>query len=456
MMAIAWVAVISLTSCGKDDAPQHSLVVAHITGQTDAFGTLAGTGTYEEGAKATVTALPKEGYLFVGWVTTDNAKATPISTATSYSFEVMQDATLYGVFKAKQSENVKIDAKAVTGQENYGTAIGSKMHGVDDEVTLEATPAEGYTFIKWVAEDNVDADAVSTANPWTFKAEVSATYYAVFEQGTPDPGTQFTVTATVADGQAGMGRVTGDGTYTENTNIKLEAIPLSERYEFDKWVYDGISTTVNPLPVKVTQDITYVAYFKEKSTPDPTVMFTIDAKVDDSQADMGRVSGSGQYAKGAMVTLQAISKDAGKYEFWKWKDGKGNEYSANPLVFSATEDLSYTAVFREKGVAEVTIETRYVSGQGIAFGTLSGGGKYALNAQALLMAKPAEGYKFDGWYANEAGTGNAVSVDSNYSFTVTGDQIFYAKFKPLDKPAPSPGGTIDDWGKGDERRGQGN
>ena len=44
---------------------------------------------------------------------------------------------------------------------------------------------------------------------------------------------------------------------------------------------------------------------------------------------------------------------------------------------------------------------------------------------ATVVATPAEGYAFSGWYVN----GNAVSTDAEYTFTVSGDVALVAKFE---------------------------
>lgn len=58
-------------------------------------------------------------------------------------------------------------------------------------------------------------------------------------------------------------------------------------------------------------------------------------------------------------------------------------------------------------------------------GTVTGAGGYTSGETATLKATPNSGYRFDGWY-NESGT--RVSTNATYSFTVTQNQNFTAKF----------------------------
>ena len=57
-------------------------------------GTVTGTGTFNEGASCTLTAMPNEGYTFVNW--TENGEV--VSTNATYSFTVNADRTLVANF----------------------------------------------------------------------------------------------------------------------------------------------------------------------------------------------------------------------------------------------------------------------------------------------------------------------------------------------------------------------
>lgn len=50
------------------------------------------------------------------------------------------------------------------------------------------------------------------------------------------------------------------------------------------------------------------------------------------------------------------------------------------------------------------------------------------NSSVSVTAKAYSGYAFVGWYTDEACTGTAVSTKTQYTFTVTGDVTYYAKF----------------------------
>ena len=105
----------------------------------------------KEGVKVTLTATPKENNHFVNW-TLNGAEVSKEKTFTP-------TITQNGEYKANFG-NYKITVIASEG----GTAKTSKTQvGHNGQVTLTATPNEGYGFVNWT----VNGVEVSTQNPYT-------------------------------------------------------------------------------------------------------------------------------------------------------------------------------------------------------------------------------------------------------------------------------------------------
>lgn len=66
----------------------------NVTAQAESNGTASGTGNYEYGSSATVTATPNRQYIFSGWY----SNGVKVSTDASYTFTVTQDTTLIAKF----------------------------------------------------------------------------------------------------------------------------------------------------------------------------------------------------------------------------------------------------------------------------------------------------------------------------------------------------------------------
>ncbi len=84
---------------------------------------------------------------------------------------------------------------------------------------------------------------------------------------------------------------------------------------------------------------------------------------------------------------------------------------------SVTGDLVITA--------EAVINNYNITAAAGAGGRATGGGTYTYKTNATLTATPNTGYTFDGWYE---GT-NKVSSNTKYTFAVTADKTYTAKFK---------------------------
>ena len=126
----------------------------------------------------------------------------------------------------------------------------------------------------------------------------------------------------------------------------------------------------------------------------------------------GTVSGSGVYADGTQIEIEAIANEG--YEFAAWNDGS----IANPRSVTITSDTLFIANFVEiPQMATYTI-TVYSSNQ--AYGTVTGGGTYPEGTDITLTAIANSGYEFVSW-----SDGNS---DNPRTLIVTNDAMFIATF----------------------------
>lgn len=94
--------------------------------------------------------------------------------------------------------------------------------------------------------------------------------------------------------------------------------------------------------------------------------------------------------------------------------------------------------------------TAFVSGSGSS-GTSIGA---ASGASVTITATANDGYKFDGWYDNSSYTGNPISTNSSYAYTVTGtdEKIYYARFSKKSGGESSTDEGTTPFGKNDKSR----
>lgn len=194
-------------------------------------GTVSGSGQYEEGVTATVTAVANEGFRFLEWT----EAGTQISTEASLTFTVTNDRTLTAIF-----EPISEPAPGPTPKPSYtinvsaaegGTASGGGEYEQGSSVTLTATPENGYRFIAWTEND----EQISTDETFTFTADRDRTLVAKF---TPIPKPTYTVQVSSTQG----GVAEGSGSYKEGETVTVNAVP-DNGYRFRRWEENSVQVS---------------------------------------------------------------------------------------------------------------------------------------------------------------------------------------------------------------------
>lgn len=146
----------------------------------------------------------------------------------------------------------------------------------------------------------------------------------------------------------------------------------------------------------------------------------------------GQAEGGGEYEEGEVCELNATAN--AHYSFKKWTES-GHMVSEN-AHFSFTVESNRTLV------ANFEIDTYTISATASPSngGTVSGvgNGVYEYGQTCTLTANANDGYEFEKWTDN---SGNTVSSQNPYSFTVTDNRQLVAHFNEL--PPQVPQGAID-------------
>ena len=287
-------------------------------------GTVSGSGQYEEGVTATVTAVANEGFRFLEWT----EAGTQISTEASLTFTVTNDRTLTAIF-----EPISEPAPGPTPKPSYtinvsaaegGTASGGGEYEQGSSVTLTATPENGYRFIAWTEND----EQISTDENYTFIADHDRTIVAIFM-----PISKPTYTVHVSSAQGGT--VEGSGSYEEGELITVNATPDND-YRFLYWEENGEQvSTDETFTFTADRDRTLVAKF----TPIPKPTYTVQV----SSTQGGVAEGSGSYKEGETVTVNAVPDNG--YRFRRWEENSVQVSTEARYSFAAETDRMLVAVF---------------------------------------------------------------------------------------------------------------
>lgn len=162
-----------------------------------------------------------------------------------------------------------------------------------------------------------------------------------------------------------------------------------------------------------------------------------------SPSEAGSASGSGRYAPGKKVGLNAYANTG--FRFMKWTNANGETISTSQN-FQYTkqeghEALTANFVFDPDAPgdpAEPSTVMYYklslVSTEG---GSVSGGGSYLANKQVTLRANTETSFDFEGWYDGE---GNCLSTSTTFNYTTTAKHMMLTgrfKFNPDSPSEPS-------------------
>ena len=120
-------------------------------------------GEYQEGTEVEITATPDEGYKFIGWEESASVSETLIITLDS-------NQTYQALFELIPPVQYTL---TLTASEGGTVSSEGGIYDEGTEVTITATPSEGYLFVRW---DEVD---ISTSS-LTIKVSSNISLTAIF------------------------------------------------------------------------------------------------------------------------------------------------------------------------------------------------------------------------------------------------------------------------------------
>jgi len=393
-------------------------------------GTVSGAGRYGYGTEVKLTAEPASDSAFVGWDDGEMRNPRTVTVRSNATYLACFDLKTYRVtFKYRDAEGVW--QMAPTNGVAYGTAAVPPS----DEVVNQWS---GHTFTGWSSEDYL-----KVTRDMSVEARYDEQLYKIRVETTG----------------SGSGYVSGAGNYALGENVTLRANPDSGS-AFVKWT-DGVTAASRTFVA--TSNALYVAEFAN--------VVTCAVRVETTGTGSGYVSGVGNYALGANVTLRATA-DTGS-AFVKWGDG----VTSPSRMFVITNDVFLTAEFtnacyqvvftyrdaagvltNETAIAaygaaavppevpvwaghtftgwssddylkvtrDLSVEARYdtelftikVQTTGDGRGTTTGTGNYPYGEEVTLEAKPDEGSAFVGWQDDASvGAKRELVVESNATYT---------------------------------------
>jgi len=375
----------------------------------EAYGNdIPGGGIYNCGDELTLKVIPAHCYKFVEW--RENGEHFSYNADTMITVTTTTPRILIAYFGW--------DDYNITGTPNLsegGSVDGDGSYPCDSTATLEAISNECYRFVNWI--DANDPAFSSDENPLTIYPVIKhRNLIANFEliichiTAMPEPPVYGFLSVEPYSGIFYFGDYAPCG-----EEITVTAIPYS-CYEFEKWTVNGDEVSRNNPHIftvtKLCEFDTLKAHFTLRE-------FDIIIEIEPEGCE-GRISGSGTYPCGDMVTVEAFSDDC--CQFIKWMEN-GEDVplppGSNVYSFPVYENHTLTALF-EPILYNVTVSADPPQG-----GTLTGGGSYVCGATINLVAEADTCYTFLYWME---GT-DTVSKGADYTFILGANRNLVAHFK---------------------------
>ena len=348
---------------------------------TSSGGQVSGTGTYTITNPPIIQAVPATGWAFSHWEGNETHLSQLVSDTSANSLINLATAPTSMTFVARFTKLTRsLQAEAIGDGKINGQSTLSMEFPSGTEISLVATPANGWKFDRWY--DTGTSDIFSSSLTISPLEDLSIS--AVFSRESYD----------LNIGSAENGTVLGAGTYEYGSEISLSAIP-DAGYVFSGWSGDTLyladSTSAQNTVSMPDQNVTLNAIFE----PSQVAINVISN-------GSGSVSGGGNYDFGENATLESNPSVGYIFEKWEWLDNDGNTTYSSLSELSLQMDRNYTITAHFITTPENFINYQLLASPvngGIVFDDPNQRSWDIIQAvyERSLLADPYPGYSFLGW-----------------------------------------------------------
>ena len=401
------------------------------TANPAAGGTISGTGSYDHGTTASLTATANEGYTFTNWT----KNGVSVSTNATYSFTVTEATALVANFTIN-SYNVTATANPTEG----GTVtVGSSKGDREDLVydfedgwqgwtTFQGTTTSPHSWMhntEYTAYDSNGSQIVPECHNSSTGMMLSESYISASTSGGSD-ATAVTPDNYLVSPQFRLGGSFKFYAASRMSNYPAEkfSVLVSETGNSSASAFTHTELTVtlsdnswNEYTIDLSDysGMGYVA-IRHYDCNDQHLLYIDDVTIVEGVL---QTTGSGNFNYGETCVVTATPNEG--YHFVNWTENGTAVSSDASYTFTVANDRDLVANFSETLPTYYTISVTANPTDG---GTVTGADSYVEGSNATLTATANEGYTFTNWTKN----GNVVSTNANYSFTVTEAGTYVANF----------------------------
>jgi hypothetical protein len=372
------------------DIGADEFIITYYTLKTSVQGTgtlfpAPGTSQILSGTEITLTATPSIGWVFSRWEGDLTGSTNPIT------FTMNANKSIKAVFVQQIQRVLNM---SVTGTGTVDPSPGNNVFLDGTDITLTATPAPGWVFLRW------EGAVTGSENPTSLLMDANYSVRAVFARAS-----NYTLTMSVM-GAGTTSPAPGSTVYAENSKVTLAAYPASG-WVFDHWE-GAVTGSQNPANITVNSDLAVTAVFVQN--PKRLTLNVV------GNGSLNLPPGTYTYNAGTQITLTAYPAVGWKFAGWQGSL-TGDQ---NPASLLLDIDRSVTAVFVTAEYA-LTIETR---GEG-QMDPEPGVYIYGAGVRVRLNATPEPGWMFSHWEGDISGSTNPLD------YTMSADRLVRAVFEPI-------------------------
>lgn len=287
-----------------------------------------------------------------------------------------------------------------------GTVTGAGTYYKNSNVTIKATPADGWVFDHF--ERSYDNATYSSSASWTFTVKQSGSVTAYFKQKA------YYVYGRVSSSCEGKGTVSPEyasGVVGTTYSFTATAMPGCR---FVRWE-DGVTTATHTYTITGNEPTYLYALFESVAT------YTLTVRANNSS--YGTVTGSGEYEAGEYIRMEAIPNKGYKVTGWDNNPRWANSMQRSIRLYG---DSTCTAYFAPASQIAISVNAEPAEA-----GIVSGGGNYYEQEEVTLSAKPNSGYKFIRWeqYNTALKKWASLGMSNPYTLRVEKNESFRAVFE---------------------------
>lgn len=221
----------------------------------DDFGTMTGAGEYSAGTQITIAADINSDYAFNCWYIKQDGYDIPLTVGSkSYTFECVGDTLCtLSLENRKDYKTISLSSNDVS----MGVVSGAGSYKIGTQITIDASPNSGYSFVKWSDDD--------TSPSRTFIVEDDVTLIAYFAKSS--------YSSTII-------QINGESNVTEN--LKVSFVNYNKDYIYNFYWNNTLwgTSTSESISLLVNNDFEAALLTSNKGT------FYLDIEAVDSDGDV--------------------------------------------------------------------------------------------------------------------------------------------------------------------------